>query len=130
MTPIKVELTFEFDNCCGTTIELYNRDQFLAVVDQSVNSCVHCAVQVVFPGQLHMKISNLSGQSGSCTLSAVCIGGLNIPSNKLATLCYTVDETGTGVWMPQAYTDATITLDFFAKDWIQYHLLIGNKIEL
>lgn len=127
----KLTIALEFTDCCNVTVDVYNREQMLTQIYQADNTLANTTVNFVFPGQLNIKINNLTNQTGSCKLQSLTLGGLDISTEKLDTLCFTTEnETSTGVWVREAYKDSTITVDFWAKDWIQYHLLIGNTIEL
>lgn len=109
-------------------ISVLDHDQLLDFT-KSNQLHVACSTKIQLPAQLKIVISGCEpNQSVEC--NKLVLGGLLLSNSILNQVCqFTADsDCKTPTVTTRYYSDGIISIDFFAADWIQYHLLYGNKI--
>lgn len=81
---------------------------------------------IVFPNTLCIEIKDIKH---AVSLKNIILSGLPLPDRILDQIChYRASTLDSEIVTRQWHHDGTVRIDFFASDWIQYHLLYGNKI--
>lgn len=125
----KLNIVFEctnLDNSCTISI----RDRQHAITNDIVfgNDQTHTVLfDLDFPNRLFFDVT--IPQDNTIRLKQIILSGLELNTFTLDQVCNfqpigATDITVTRVWGQSG----TVFVDFFAQDWIQYHLLCGNKI--
>lgn len=120
-------LELDFDsrdtNAC---ILLASRQEHIATITPGKN--IKLDFEFSVPNQLTFVLTNL-GPQASVVLKKCSLGGLELSQNILYQICNFVPvSTNEPLVTTKWWEDGKVTIDFFAGDWIQYHLLYGNKI--
>lgn len=127
---IDFNLTLNFASTNGSACALLkSRQQSIATITPS-NSDIELNFKLSVPDQLTFVLSEL-GQQASVVLKKFSLGGLELPQSILDQICIFVPvSSNQSLITPEWWEDGKVTIDFFAGDWVQYHLLYGNKIIL
>lgn len=93
-------------------------------------SGIQCAtMDIPFPNTVLIKIANHQGHDFDIQLESLTLSGLALPNHILDQICFFCANNGTNSTVVRSWHRAgTVTIDFFALNWIEYHLLYGNKI--
>lgn len=120
-------LELDFDSQVrDACILLANRQEHIATISPGKNIKLDFKFSV--PDQLTFTLTNL-GPQASVILKKCSLGGLELSQNILDQICNFVPaSTNEPLVTTKWWEDGKVTIDFFAGDWIQYHLLYGNKI--
>jgi len=129
--PTDLRLILEFshvsDNMCVT---LQDRDQLIAEISKINNSVVELNFKFSIPNQLLFHIKQLGSEAASVSLKKITLGGLDLAPNILDQICNYTPANLDKFIVTTTWQQGKVNIDFFAADWIQYHLLYGNKIIL
>jgi hypothetical protein len=89
-------------------------------------------LKFTFPNTLSIKLLfDPAGAPGSVYLESLVIGGLALPTGILDQICqFTPKNSNQSIITRHWHDSGNIAIDFFSADWVQYHLLYGNKIQL
>jgi len=126
----KLHIVFEcadLSQLCSISI----RDRQNVVSDNIVFD--HCQTQTVsfdidFPNRLFFDLS--VPQNNNIRLNQIILSGLELNARILDQIC-NFQPTGSSdtITVTRSWNQSgTVFIDFFAQDWVQYHLLYGNKI--
>jgi len=86
---------------------------------------------IVFPNSLFIDIYNDQPQPMLIELTGLKLSGLSLPIRILDQICqFKSRPQENHVITRKWHSEGLVQIDFFAPDWIQYHLLYQNKIEL
>ena len=111
----------------GLQITLYDRTGILATVSDISQIETELSFKVSVPGQLTFVIEN--SNSNPVTLKKCSLGGLELATSILNQICnFTPSGASEPIVTTNWWQDGKVVIDFFAGDWVQYHLLYGNKI--
>lgn len=83
--------------------------------------------KILLPNNANIKISGLDNpplQLESCRL-----GGLLMSKAMIDQICIFYPDNGDRIVTPNWWTNGNVNIDFFSPDWVQYHLLYGNRID-
>lgn len=125
---IKLDLDLEVGHVPGNMqvvfTDRYNQLSCIESVDQL---SIKLSFDFSVPNQLFIDI--LNQDSNFIRLKTCRLGGLDLPQHILNQVCQFIpsgskQQTITTLWNQSG----KVYIDFFAADWIQYHLLYGNKI--
>lgn len=83
------------------------------------------SAQITVPDTLILHLQGLS--TGNLRLVDLNLGGLSLHNKILDQICHYTDVDGNQQIMREWHKDGTVMIDFFAKDWLQYHMIYGNK---
>lgn len=102
---------------------LINRVFFDDSIQQSV------MFDLAFPNTLLIKVENKPDNGASIYLAKMSLSGLSLTDNILDQICQYRALGSDHIMITRSWhRTGTIKIDFFASNWIQYHLLYGNKI--
>lgn len=105
-------------NCVNTVISTDSRQQTL-----EFKSSV--------PNQLTFKITNFVHDAGVVELQSLSLGGLTLDNSILQQICvFYPEDSDQSMITTRWWKNGVVVIDFFAGDWIQYHLLYRNKINV
>ena len=127
---INLTLVLEFSHPSDNTqVILEDRYGQLAEIVSSNDLQVKINSKFSLPNRLRFILKNINSQSACVTLKSLILGGLPLPQHIIEQICcFTpINSTHSSV-LSCWYQEGEITIDFFAGDWVQYHLLYGNKI--
>jgi len=111
----------------GLQITIHDRSSILATVNNISQIETELNFKVLVPNQLTFVIANSS--SNPVTLKKCSLGGLEIATSILNQICnFTPLGASDPIVTTNWWQDGKVVIDFFAGDWVQYHLLYGNKI--
>lgn len=80
-----------------------------------------------FPNQLIFSINGVL--PGQCVqVKEMWVGTLKLPESIVCQIFSFVDHSGSEMIVHRWPSNGTATVNLFAEDWVQYHLLYGNKI--
>lgn len=124
----KLNLSFECDHlessCC---IFIRNRQDVINNIIFTDKTEQTIAFDMSFPNRLFFDLSIKDGNS--IRLTKLILSGLPINENILDQICiFQSQDSDTTIVTRQWTQSGNAFIDFFAQDWIQYHLLYGNKI--
>ena len=98
----------------------------LTFVDHTENSVTF---DILFPNTLYIEIKNTSQTHHTIHLKDMTLAGLPLPDQILDQICiYRASDSDSDMVTRYWCRNGIVKIDFFASDWIQYHLLYGNKI--
>jgi hypothetical protein len=121
--------------CCDrvdadVTFAVRDRKQILIESTPFNNLCQSCNFNLEFPNTLFIDVTSKGPEAVSIEIKSITLGGLKLSDKILNQIC---------IFKPLDSNDSTVTrnlfcpgivsIDFFAQDWIQYHLLYGSKIK-
>ncbi|WP_353480122.1 hypothetical protein [Haliscomenobacter sp.] len=108
-------------------ITIHDRTSILATVSNISQIETELNFKVLVPNQLTFVIEH-SG-SNPVILKKCSLGGLEIVTSMLNQICnFTPLGASDPIVTTNWWQDGKVVIDFFAGDWVQYHLLYGNKI--
>lgn len=81
--------------------------------------------KINLPNKITLSLKNFHGSF--IKLQKIQLGTIDIPSQKLSQICNFTDSHGNSFISSYWKTPGTISIDFFSADFIQYHLINGNK---
>ena len=111
-------------------ITIHDRNQLVAEISEINNSVVGLNFKFSVPNQLLFNINQLGSKSSSVSLKKITLGGLDLTPKILDQICiYTPVNLDKSI-VTTKWQQGKVSIDFFAEDWIQYHLLYSNKIIL
>jgi hypothetical protein len=127
---IDLALVLEFSHPSDNTqVILEDRRGQLAEIVSSNDPQVKINSKFLLPNQLRFILKNINFQSASVTLKSLILGGLPLPQHIIEQICcFTPINSTHSIFLPCWNQEGEVTIDFFAGDWVQYHLLYGNKI--
>ena len=119
-----LEFVSDTHNAC---ILLSDRQESIATIYPSKKDIELC-FKFSVPNQLTFVLNNLGPQT-MVALKQCWLGGLELPQSILNQICsFAPASTNESLITTQWWEDGKVKIDFFAEDWVQYHLLYGNKI--
>ena len=124
-------ITFRSQKLCNDLI-LFLKDRNHRIIDQVVfgnNTQKSTTFDLSFPNTLYIEIENRGHNNFLIHLEKIKLSGLSLPDQIIDQICQ-FRQTGTDVTtISRSWNQlGTVSIDFFASDFIQYHLLYGNKI--
>ena len=126
---INLTLVLEFSHPGDhTQVILEDRYSQLAEIVSSDDSQVVLNFKFSLPNQLRFILKNINSKGSSVTLKSITLGGLPLPQYIIEQICYFTPTGQEGNYLYCWPQEGEVTIDFFAGDWLQYHLLYGNKI--
>ena len=84
-------------------------------------------IKVVFPSRISIGLTSLHDKA-STRLHFLRVGGLLMPDKKLDEISLFTTSQGKELFTRDWFTQGSVSIDFFAANWIDYHLLHGNRI--
>jgi hypothetical protein len=125
----KLNIGFEcanLDQPCGISI----RDRQNVVADNIVFSndqTQTVSFDIDFPNRLFFDV--LIPQGNKIQLNQIILSGLELNAHILDQICNFQPIGSDTITVTRFWNQSgTVFIDFFAQDWVQYHLLYGNKI--
>jgi len=107
-------------------ITIQDRNNTLATVSSIVQPEIELDFKFLVPNQLTFVLTNLRS---SVVLKKCVLGGLELTPAILSQICnFTPAGASDSIVTTDWWQDGKVVIDFFAGDWVQYHLLYGNKI--
>ena len=82
---------------------------------------------VNFPNTLTFNLSNHSNNK-YIKIKQLWIGGLEIPKHILEQICVFRPENQPEMVITDWYNNGQVVIELFTTDFIQYHLMYGNKL--
>jgi hypothetical protein len=120
-------------NLVDEKISLAVRDRSNTIINLQTfteNTKLLC-FDMAFPNTLFIDIYNDQSQPISIELSELKLSGLDLPIDILDQIChFTPQSSESNIVTRKWHSQGLVQIDFFAADWVQYHLLYGNKIQL
>jgi hypothetical protein len=84
---------------------------------------------LAFPNTLVIELKNNTDENFVVHLKSVKLSGLHLSTHIVNQICqFRAFGSTHKIVSPTWHQSGIILIDFFAQDWIQYHLLYGNKI--
>ena len=131
MRTSSIKIQIEFVSFPQTLdLSIYDRNCHLGTVSDCRERIMVFTSNLEFPNQLRIELSSSNATPKSAKLLSLDLGGLFLPKNILDQICQFC-PTGSDHPMitTEWHSEGTVIIDFFANNWIEYHLLYGNKIE-
>jgi len=125
-----LNLILEFSHP-GDNIQVVLEDRYSRLTEIISTDALQVELNFKFslPNQLHFILKNINSKDSTVTLKSLILGGLPLPQHIIEQICYFKATNSThGMFLPCWGQEGETTVDFFAGDWVQYHLLYGNKI--
>jgi hypothetical protein len=92
--------------------------------------CQSCCFDLEFPNTLYIDIVNNTGDATLIKIKNITLSGLRLTDEILNQICnFKESATETTTVTRNITGTGEVSIDLFAEDWIQYHLLYGNKIQ-
>jgi hypothetical protein len=82
--------------------------------------------KIEFPNTLTLAIDNPTGTF--IKLKDLWLGGIKLPKNVLYQIGNFTDTKSNSTYTTYWTTSGTATINFHSNDFIQYHLIYGNKL--
>lgn len=115
----------------GLQITIHDRNNILATVNNISQTESEVNFKFSVPNQLIFVISNSSSIPTTCILKKCSLGGHEFPPSMLNQICnFTPSNSTDSIVTTNWWQNGKAVIDFFAGDWVQYHLLYNNKIIL
>ena len=126
-TDLKLILEFSHqpDNMFVTVSD---RNGLIADISSIGDLLVELNFKFSIPNQLLFDLKKLGSPPASVTLKKVILGGLELTPNILGQICQFIPVGSDNPIVMPTWQEGKVNIDFFAEDWVQYHLLYGNKI--
>jgi hypothetical protein len=127
----KLTLTFVSNKTVsGTTLCLNDR---FGSLNNNLSFAEHTEAtttfDILFPNTLCIEIKNSDHNECVIHLKSMSLSGLALPENILDQIChYRPLDSDVATVTRHWHQIGAVTIDFFAANWVQYHLLYGNKI--
>ena len=124
-----LKILFEFshvDEC--SCIQLSDKNGPLLDINQTSSSESLYNFKIAFPNKLTFTITNPSKHTRWVKIKNIYLGGLVLNEHIINQICIFVTSDGQSQVTPCWYNNGIATIDLFAADWIQYHLLYANRI--
>lgn len=113
----------------GIKINLKDRHGFLIDLHNSIQPRVELNFKVLLPNKLIFTLENPYPTTRFVNLKKCCLGGLELPPSIMNQICsFTRYQNNQNSITTHWDSDGEVIIDFFAADWVQYHLLYNNKI--
>jgi len=129
LSDLKLVLGFDYTPR-DLEIILYDRHGELArvVAQDLIESTINLKFSI--PNQITFVISNLQSGPNLVKLKKCSLGGLELTQSILDQICMFTPLGDEPIVTTNWWKDGKVIIDFFANNWVQYHLLYGNKIVL
>lgn len=98
------------------------------VAENMMTSSIEHECKLAFPEKLHIAIDMLPSQTSKIHLAAMKVGTIWLSDAVLSQICRYQPINQPALITRDWFTSGSVIIDFFAGDWVQYHLLYGNKI--
>lgn len=125
----QLNIVFEcvkLDRLCSISI----RDRQHAIADNIVfgnDQIQTVCFDINFPNRLFFDVS--IPQDNNIQLNQIKLSGLDLNACILDQICNFQPSDSDTITITRSWNQSgTVFIDFFAQDWVQYHLLYGNKI--
>jgi hypothetical protein len=128
---IDLKLLLEFENFpTGMYIAIHDRNSEMARIDSLHEYKNEILLKISLPNQVKIMLVTTGEKSCSIKLDSLVLGGLRLPKNILDQICrFTPSNSDSEFIVTNWWSEGVVYIDFFAADWVQYHLLYGNKID-
>ena len=107
------------------------RDRTSVVLDKIIfsdNTQKSTTISIPFPNTLYIDIENTQDDT-FVQIESMFLSGLAIPKHIIDQIFYfTKLESSDTTVITSWVGNGVVKIDFFAADYVQYHLLYGNKI--
>jgi hypothetical protein len=84
--------------------------------------------KIDFPNRVEFLINNLADPGQWIEVQEIWIGSLKLPKSITCQIFELVDNNNNTHISEHWNRNGTVTVNLFAEDWVQYHLLYSNKI--
>jgi len=125
-----IKLQLEFVTWPETmSLMIRDRDQILVPCHRPDESLRTFDFNISFPNQISFVLENNAASPRPVRLISLILGGLALPKHILDQICrYQNHDTGQEIITTDWITSGTVVIDFFTSNWIEYHLIYGNRI--
>jgi len=110
------------------SLEISDRNAVLHTVNNICQTQTEIDFQVTFPNRLTIKIDTGVHGDRWVKVYKVKIGTLEVPKHIYCQIFNFCSLNGATLITDFWHNSGVVTVDLFAKNWVQYHLLYGNKI--
>jgi hypothetical protein len=105
-----------------------DRNGLITEIVSPSDPLVELNFKLSIPNQLFFDLKKFNSDLLSVTLKKIILGGLELTPTILGQICnYTPLNLNKSI-ITTTWQEGKVNIDFFAEDWVQYHLLYGNKI--
>lgn len=123
----KINLTFESTVDAPVALEFLDRTGKIAAAS-ILPGCLEINFDISFPNRLRIQITGI--RSGAVRLNRACLGLLELPKSIIQQICiFQATDTNAPTVTPNWHTNGEVCIDFFANNFIEYHLLYGNRFD-
>lgn len=126
MTPTNIQLLLNFSHA-DTDLKISNSDGELNFLTQQTGLQSKISFYTTFPNQLSFTIQNRLPDHWA-EVEEMWVGSLKLPKSIITQIFLCTDQDNNTKITSYWKNNCVITVDLFAGDWVQYHLLYGNKI--
>jgi len=126
--------TVKIELCCDQvnpdiSFSMRDRDHVVVQPTQFKDLCHVDIFELKFPNTFYIDIVNSGPESMSINIKNLSLSGLKLTDAILDQICwFTPVNHKESKITRNITTSGTVYIDFFSADWIQYHLIYGNKI--
>lgn len=127
---VEVDLVMELSTDVATkSIEILVNDRYHLLENTvATTPLTKLDIKIKFPNTLKIYLNIPDTLVRPIRLEKLSLGGLALAENVLDQICqYTPAGSNDVLVTRDWHKSGSISIDFFAADWVQYHLLYGNK---
>lgn len=129
LIPTELKLLLEFQSIDDPMHVILN-DQYgtLADIKNITTNQIQIITKITFPNTLSFQLHNHTNNN-FVTLKQLWIGGIELQKNILDQICLfqPTNQNKTTI-TTNWHNNGIVNIEFFAPDFIQYHLIYNNKI--
>jgi hypothetical protein len=104
-------------------------DKILHTLNFNVSETKGVTIDVPFPNTVFINIADHQKHGVDIRLESLILSGLPLPDHILDQICsFCADDDTSSSVTRSWHRNGKVTIEFFAMNWIEYHLLYGNKI--
>jgi hypothetical protein len=124
MTAVDIRFLLEVNNAAAT---IQSREGVIAQVSEK-STTADIRHKIVLPNQIKINITK-STTTGNIQLKKIWLGGIEFNANALVQICsYKNDQDSDTVFDTFWGSNGEVTIELFDKDFITYHLHLGNTL--
>lgn len=121
----KITMIIERSNC-DIQCKINANDQLKYQCLQSQDLILHINFEVILPTQMTIQVSNM-GINGCVKINQMSVGPLTLSDYTLSQIFIHDNGDGQTRVGTVCTNNGKIAVDFFAPDWVQYHLSTRNQ---
>ena len=111
-------------------ISIHDRHQLIKDVSIFGTTLFDFDFKLKFPNELKICLGGPNTYNTPVRLEKLSLGGLALSETVLDQICqYTQTGSEQMLFLRNWPSNGSVKIDFFASDWVQYHLLYRNKFD-